>query len=517
MPRAPLGQFSAGPRQTRYIRSVRALVRKHWQFFLGVSLVALGLRLFFVFRFPAVVDDSRFYANIAENWLHYGVYAVTDSGQIVPTLSRLPGYPAFLAAIFTLFGIENFRAVLLVQLLVDLGTCLLISDMARRLVSDRAAKVAFLLAAACPFLANYAAAALTECLEVFFTALAMDFALAGMRANASKPDLRPGFPSSRSWIWLGCGLAISAAILLRPDGGILLAAIGGYLLILLLQCCVPMSKAVNHGPAKPAPAKPEPGTLEPEARSAKPRLNRADLLPILRAGLLLALGTVMPLIPWTVRNLHTLHRFQPLAPRYANDSDELVMVGFNRWVRTWMAEYVSVEEIYWNVPGDAIDLARLPRRAFDSEPQREQTAALIADYNRDRDITPELDARFAALAAARVKAAPLRYYVGLPSARIADMWLRPRTELLPPDPRWWEFNDELRPAAVALGFGLLNLIYVGMAVAGCFRTREYFGIGLLILFLLIRSVFLGTLENPETRYTLECYPVVIFMAAAIFR
>ena len=500
---------------------MRKLVRRHWRFFLGASLVALGLRLFFVFRFPAVVDDSRLYANIAENWLHYGVYAVTDSGQIVPTLSRLPGYPAFLAAIFALFGIENFRAVLLIQVLADLGTCLLISDMARRLVSDRAAKAAFLLSAVCPFLANYSAAALTECLEVFFTALALDLALTGLRATASKPDPRPGFPSSRSSIWLGCGLATSAAILLRPDGGILLAAIGGYLLILLLRSFAPISNAITSA-AKPKEAMPETAlaesvTPEPESRSPKPRLTRADFLAILRAGLLLALGTVIPLIPWTVRNLHTFHRFQPLAPRYANDSDDPVMSGFNRWVKTWMAEYVSVEEIYWNVPGDTIDLSRLPNRAFDSEPQRQQTAALVADYNRDREITPELDARFAALAAARVKEAPFRYYLWLPSVRIVDMWLRPRTELLPPDPRWWEFNDEFKPAAVALGFGLLNLIYVGAAVAGWFRTREYFGIGLLVLFLVLRSVFLGTLENPETRYTLECYPVVIFMAAAIFR
>ena len=45
--------------------------------------------------------------------------------MIVPTLSRLPGYPAFLAAIFAVFGWGNFRAVLLIQVLFDLGTCLL--------------------------------------------------------------------------------------------------------------------------------------------------------------------------------------------------------------------------------------------------------------------------------------------------------------------------------------------------------------------------------------------------------
>ena len=501
------------------------LVRKHPWFFLGASLVGMGLRLWFVFRFPAVVDDSHFYANIAENWLQHGVYAVTDSGQVVPTLSRLPGYPAFLAGIFAIFGIENFRAVLLLQVLIDLGTCFLIADSARRLISDRAARAAFLLAAACPFLANYAAAALTECLEIFFTALALDLALAGLKLRTADPSLRSESLSSSSkhasaqatGIWFGCGLATGGAILLRPDGGILLAAIGGYLLIVLFRCCAPaVSSTISDSATRPEGANPK-----PEAQSPKPVLRGRGARSILRAGLLVALGAAIPLIPWTIRNLHTLHRFQPLAPRYATDSDELVMTGFNRWVKTWMAEYVSVEEIYWNVPGDPINLTRLPKRAFDSEQQRQQTAALVADYNHgrdnERDMTPELDARFAALAAARVKAAPLRYYLWLPAARIADMWLRPRTELLPPDPRWWEFNDELRPVAAVVVLGLLNLIYVGMAAAGWFRTREYFGIGLLVLFLVLRSVFLGTLENPETRYTLECYPAVIILAASMLR
>jgi hypothetical protein len=208
-----------------------------------------------------------------------------------------------------------------------------------------------------------------------------------------------------------------------------------------------------------------------------------------------------------------MHRFQPLAPRYANDSDELVMAGFNRWTKTWIADYTSVQEIYWKVPGDGIDVTRLPRRAFDSAQQRDETGQLFTDYNQDHDLSPELDARFAVLAAARVKAAPLRYYVWLPVLRAVDMWLRPRTELLPSDPRWWELDDDPWWLTVSIAFGLINLGYVAMCAAGLLRSRAWCCIGLFVLFLLLRSLFLGTLENPEPRYTLECYPVIIVAAA----
>ena len=462
---------------------VRRFVGKQARFFVWASLAAVGLRLVFVVWFPGVVDDSRLYANIAENWLQHGIYGITNSGVIVPTLSRLPGYPAFLAAIFALFGIGNFRAVLLVQVLFDLGTCFLICDMARRvLVSERASRAAFLLAALCPFLANYAAAALTETLEIFFTALALDLAIRAMGIGEAGAAAQ-----NRYLTWLGCGLSVGAGILLRPDGGILLAAVGGYLLWLLVRSLLGRSRAWGS-----------------------PR-------SIVWAGVLVVAGATAPLVPWTLRNLHTLHRFQPLAPRYATDSDEIVMSGFNRWVKTWTADYVSVQEIYWPVPGQELDITRLPNRAFDSEQQRSLTGELFADYNGNHEMTVDIDARFAALAAERIHAAPLRYYVWLPAVRIADMWLRPRTELLPSDPRWWEFNDDGRWLTVSLVFGLIGLLYAGMAAAGLLRARYFFGIGLFVLFLVLRSVFLGTLENPEPRYTLECYPVVILFASVVSR
>ena len=450
-------------------------MRQHFRFFFVASLAALILRLLFLFYSPGITADSLIYGDIAKNWLQHGIYGLTELDKIVPTCIRLPGYPAFLAGVFAIFGAEHYGAALFAQVLVDLCTCFLIADVARRVISPRAAKAAFLLAAFCPFFANYAAAALTETLEVFFTALALDFAMAGI-ATLPSAELRP---------WLGCGLATGAAILLRPDGGLLLIAVGIYLLWRL--------------------------RISGEAQPAK-----SSRMHLLRAGLVVGLAALAPLVPWTLRNLRTLHEFQPLTPRYANDPDEFVPVGFNHWVKTWIADYVSVEEIYWAVPGTRMDLEKLPARAFDSEQQREETAQLFADYNNLLHMTPALDAGFAALAAERIHAAPLRYYLWLPCVRMADMWLRPRTELLPSDTRWWEFDDDPVPLAIALAIGVIGLLYPGMALAGWIRGQFSAGFGLLLLFVILRTGFLGTLENPEPRYTLECYPVVIVLAGALF-
>jgi 4-amino-4-deoxy-L-arabinose transferase-like glycosyltransferase len=453
---------------------VRELVRQHFRFFVAATLAALALRLFFVLRFPAVVSDSLVYGDIAKNWLQHGIFGISGINDVTPTYIRLPGYPAFLALVFAIFGMENYRAALMVQLFVDIGTCFLIADVARRLMSSRAARAAFILAALCPFLATYAAAALTETWEIFLTALALDLALAGL---ASKGQMR---------LWLGSGLAIGGAILLRPDGGLLLAAIEFYLLILLVAWPRQSAGSLSHS-------------------------------AMVKAGLIVALAAFVPLIPWTLRNLHTFHEFQPLAPRYANEADDFVPRGFNRWVKTWMANYVSVEEVFWAVPGSRIDVDNLPTRAFDSDDQGEQTERLLGDYNKVLHVTPDLDARFAALAAQRIQHSRGRYYVWLPLLRVADMWLRPRTEMLPCNTRWWEFDEQSKWLAVGIAVGILNLLYIGAGLFGLVRARFAPSLGLLLGFVLLRSAFLATLENPEPRYTMECYPVVIVLASGLFQ
>jgi len=445
---------------------VRQLVRRNLAFFLAVTAAAFALRLCFLWKFSFVAGDSFIYGDIAKNWLQHGAFAMTEGGEPVLTCIRLPGYPAFVALIWKMVGLDHYTAVMAVQMFFDVGTCYLVAALARRVLWERAAMAAFPLYALNPFTANYAATPLTEVLAIFFTALALLFAVEAL----VKDGLR--------W-WIFCGLAIAAGILLRPDAGILLAGIGGYLLIQLFR--------------------------------------RPDKRRIISAGVLVSVVSLAPLVPWTVRNWRVFHVFQPLAPRYANNPWEFVPAGFNRWIKTWLVDYVSVDDIYWQVPGDAIEITKLPPRAFGSAEQRATTERLFSAYNATCDplcrMTPDLDAQFASLADERIHHAPLRYYVGLPLARVADMWLRPRTEALPLDSHWWRFRRDPKDSLIGVLLGAINLAYLMAALAGAARKRVAYA-GLFVLWIALRCAFLATLENPEPRYTLECFPVVCVFAAA---
>jgi hypothetical protein len=132
----------------------------------------------------------------------------------------------------------------------------------------------------------------------------------------------------------------------------------------------------------------------------------------------------------------------------------------------------------------------------------------------DTTITPELDARFAALAQQRVSRQPFRYYVVLPLARVADMALRPRTELLSDalPIRWWEWNKHPAGSLIAVCYGLLNAALLALAAMGFIRRRVPFA-AMLGAYIVFRCLLLATMENADPRYTLEWFPILIVAAA----
>jgi len=484
------------------------LLRLSWKNVASALFLGLALRLFFTFHFPFYAGDTKFYEELARNWLYHGVYGLFIQGQLVPVDQRMPGYPAFLAAIYAIWGRSRI-VVRILQAIIDLGTCALIAEIAARLSPAtqrrRIATAALWLAVLCPFTANYTAAVLTETLATFFTAaaaLALVNALVEIctasASNRSGPSLQE--ESSRKKLlaqtrrWMLCGFIVGLGTLVRPETPLLLAAAG---LVLAFYWWRPASWS-----------------------------NLA------LAGSWMLVGLLIPLTPWAARNARTLGRIEFLSPFYAESRGDFIPRGFISWTRTWMIHFHDAYEINWKFGKQPIDMQAFPASAFDSAEERAYVANLLAHYDADINARPILDQDFAALAHERTERHPLRVFVYIPMARAWNIWFTPRIELLPysgalrpPVEKWhanpWDFG-------ITLGFGFLDFFYAGLALVGLIRFWKEpllksepnrgptLAIAFLVLFVLIRTVLLTQIPTVEPRYVIPCFPVVLAIGAQVW-
>jgi hypothetical protein len=444
--------------------------------------IALGfiLRLYFIWDPRTIDDDTWDYLELGRNLLHHWVYGLGSGDDLAPSLFRLPAYPIFLAVFNQLFGSLPhsgwFVALYLFQSVVDLVGCLLLAAFAYRYISPRAGEIALALAVLCPFTAAEAGTSMTECLSIFAVSLGIYAAGRILSANAV------GLHDTPAVILAGC--AAGLAMLLRPDGALLPMALAAGLFFYILRDSI--------------------------GRDTRLALRRS-----LTTTSIFCLVALAPIAVWTLRNWVTFRVFQPLAPRYLGDPGDRANVGVYRWIRTWSVEYTSTAVVFWQVGVGPIDPDDLPERAFDSPAERAQTLALLDEYNHIISISADLDHRFGALAAQRIHDRPFRYYVTLPLARTADMMFRPRTEEFKIEVFWWPPADHLAQTVCAILLGLLNLFYVATAVWG-FLCRRVPWPWMLGGYIVLRCLLLGTMENSEPRYSLECFPIFIVAAAAAF-
>src|ERR1700685_2557644 len=450
-------------------------------------LAGLALRVFFVRKFPVTDSgDAPFYIELAWNWLKKGVYGFPVNGQLTPVDMRVPGYPAFLAAVFAFAG-NSPRAVMLAQAVLDMATCFLIALIASRLAAERARRRVALaglwLAALCPFTANYTAVVLTETLTIFLTTLAILILLEtelGKRIDAVSGI---GFTKGLLNPWFLAGIVVGFGALVRPETPLLLLAAG---LVLTAKWWHPV-----------------------------------NWTKLLRAGLLLTVGMILPLVPWAARNWRTLHDVQFLAPRYSELPGEYTPLGFTAWTNTWMWRFRDVSLSQWKGHDEEIVVSQLPPYAFDSDDERERVSDLIDEYNEALTIDPNLDQGFREIARQRTERHPLRTYLKIPGLRMLTLWFTPRVELLPSSGHLWpvreEWQDDRRDFLGTVGVSAVNAFYLLLALAGAWIARRRPGVALLIVFCIVRTLFFARfVETPEPRYVLECFPAVIALAAQVF-
>jgi 4-amino-4-deoxy-L-arabinose transferase-like glycosyltransferase len=549
-----------------------------WTVFLGLLIVAGIFRIAVAHYLPNdAPDDSKTYARIARNLLEQHSYSDAEAQPYEPTLIRLPGYPLFLAAVYKVFGHGNNGAVRIVQALIDTATCGLIALLAFYWEPDEERKratavVALALAAVCPFTAIYSATVLTEVPTMFLAVAMCVAATVAFRKTFTTEGTEEAqkhqgsLKQALKW-WLVTGLLGGAAVLIRPDSGLFVAAIGLTLVVA--------------------------GVIQ----------LKQHLRKTFAAGVIFSLAFMLVLTPWTIRNARVFHRFQPLAPAHGEMPGEFVPRGYYSWLRTWLDDERYVAPFLWSLDTDPITMDDVPPQAFDSKEEKNRVATLLEKYNHPDvpqtansapsqpqpsptpqasptqtpansarstgtpnstqknsnpnansnaedtgdendqndnssdqadepdnpsesapsepephgpvEMTPEIDAAFAQIARERIARHPFRYYVWLPVARAETMWFDTHSQ-------YWPFEGELLPFEdldythyqhiwLPLFAGLTGLYTLLGGLGGWLlwrsrksAARRWLLLALLIIFL--RLAFFATLENPEPRYVVEFFP-----------
>jgi hypothetical protein len=467
-------------------------------------IVALALRLFFVLRFPGPSDDSEMYIQFARTLADNHVYGFWLNGQMTPTDLRMPGYPAFLAGVGILFG-RSVRAIELSQAALDVLTCILTATLAATLAPAASRRrvwiVALWLAATCPFVANYTAVVLTETLVTLLATAALCCFALGLREGITRFAVRDVNHHLTPFGFALLGAFLTGfATLVRPEMPLLLAV-----------------AAVVYS-----------------VRSFRLlHLPKTILLGACMAGIFL-----IPILPWAARNFVTMKKVEFLAPRYVNLPGEYSPVGFYAWTQTWLERYRDVYFTVWKIgeTDQPLVVDELPTTAFDSPQEKSRVADLFAEYNNnpDLDVTPEVDDAFAQLAWERTRRHPLRTYLKVPFERALTIWFTPRTELLPIDGKFWpvweQWQDSHADVLVTGSFAVLGYLYVALAAGGIWMAwntkasngtpgyamaTNLWGVGMLLAYFLLRTAFLTTVEAPEPRYVVSCYPGVLALVSLL--
>lgn len=387
-----------------------------------------------------------------------------DSPIFIPEVLRTPGYPAFVAVIYRLFGVSTLP-VAVAQAFVFAAICLIVYAIARRIAGERAAAVAAVMTALFPPLPYYGALVLTEVWTTFMMVLACLVCLRAMQQD------RP-----RDFIL--AGVLFSATTLVRPA------------FILL-----PFGLAV----AMPI--------LVPSERRSRRRLLQWAAF---------ALAAALTMVPWFTYNYVYLGRFT-LSPAGG--------IGRGLWEGTWQGRWPgkthndlthTAEE---NISRDELD-ARVRRIAADAGFPPDRMLTYVHEW---RDIRRIWDEPTDPMERARARVAADQEYFRAAIAHIrADVpgwiWRKVTTGtfvLWASDIpiRYTDINSN--PQVVIRAIWSVQVILLGVAIAGVVilvrRGRWAEAVFLTLPLLYVTGVHVPLL--CETRQSLPVKPLVLVLAA----
>ena len=340
-----------------------------------IILVVLAPRLTMIWiGGQQISGDSFLYMGVARNIAENFCVSLSDpsGGVCAPHWggNQLPGYPAFMAAVWWVSGGE-FKFVPPAQSLVFAVAAAVLAAALRRAGAEaNAVRLVVLVLAVSPSLVGWPRMLLTETLS----AAAAIWLLAELVKSVA--ERRPRIVPT--------AIAMAIGIFIRYDFVLMLLPVGLTMLYIL-----PVFQA-------------------------------------LRSLIAVLLICALPIVGWAARAAAV--GLPPVPPYGLTPHGEELPPGIFKWIGVWLVYQHDLRESVWALVNYDYNDFHPPLSAYRSESERRVVEGHIATLSKNfLGVSPptEIDNDFAKLARARIETEPVRYWLVLPVRRALAMWLAP--------------------------------------------------------------------------------------------
>ena len=440
-----------------------------------VGAVVFRVALFYSGFVEVVYDtyDSWEYRDLAWSMLQHGTFGLEG----VPKMNRTPGYPGFLAVLFSLFGGSRV-AVTGAQVALDAVTCVMVVHIAVAMRLRRAAIAGVaLLAVSCLFTAIYSMMMMTEVVYTFLITAAL-WAL----ATSPRPPAETFFHATLGRVVLSAA-AIGCAILVRP-------------------ALVPPAMLF--------------GAFVVGAGILRPPL-RSDFWRAIRQPLAFAMVVALIVMPWLLRNYVVFHdEFT------RGGNDQLTLFGYKTDILTYRHWYTKEFSGYLYSNEEPFVMTKgyrppeLARHVYPEEKADLERAFAALEPQLllgDQPLEPASLQEFARITDNRYRAAA-RLHVTAPLSRALRIWVSPRISA------FWKDTSGLNSSrTLVASFTAYDLLYVVPGFVGLlwgFHRVTPVGFWFVLAMILGHTwMYSVWLPMPQSRYAIPLFPFIA-LAAGMF-